>query len=75
MLLKADLLSVEYPLESCAMAAMSYSTTELSVRIEDLSVFGDAGKAEGKLNKCHGGTARESYYNIKFRVTVSCSLA
>jgi hypothetical protein len=59
MLFKTNLLSVESPLECRAMAAMSYFTTEMSVRIEDLSIFGDAGEAEGKLNKCHGGTARE----------------
>ena len=75
MLLKADLFSVKYPPECCAVATMSYYRTDVRVRIKYLSIVSDAGETEGKLNECHGGTARESYYNIKFGIPVACSLA
>jgi hypothetical protein len=73
--LETDLLPVEDSFERVSVPTTADLLTETSVRIAYLSIVSDAGETEGKLNECHGGTARESYYNIKFRITVSCSLA
>jgi hypothetical protein len=73
--LEADLLSIQNSFVRGSVSTTTYPVTEARMRIKYLSIVSDAWETEGKLNECHGGTARESYYNIKFRITVACSLA